>query len=106
MHAARHKACDVCHVHEKVGSDGVRDLPHAGEIDCARIGRRSGCDHFWLHLQRVLSEGVVIDLLCRPIHSVVMNLVKFSRKVRLMAVREMSAVGEVHGQEAISGLED
>ena len=35
MNVARHEARDMSHVDEKVGSDGVCDLPHAGEIDCA-----------------------------------------------------------------------
>ena len=38
MNVARHQACDMSHVHEKVGSDGIRDFPHAGEIDYARVG--------------------------------------------------------------------
>ena len=78
MHAAGDESRDVGHVHEEVGSHGIRYFAHAFEIDDARIGRGSGGDHFGANLLGLAGEGVVVDDLGFAAHAVVVNLVKFS----------------------------
>jgi hypothetical protein len=47
---------------------------------------------------------VVIDLLVFLTHAVGDDFVCFPRKIQMMAVREMSAVGQVHAENRIPGL--
>ena len=97
---------DVGHVDEKVGANGIGDLPHALEIDDPRVGRGAGGDHFWANLGGLAGEGVVVDRLGLTAHAVVGNLVEFAGEIRFVAVGEVAAVGEVHGEDFVAGGED
>ncbi len=93
---------DVRHVDEEKRADRVGDLAQPREIDDARIGGRAGGDHeradfFGLFLQRV-----VIDLLGLFAHAVLRHCVKFAGEIRRMAVGEMAAVGEIHGENLVA----
>ena len=50
-------------------------------------------------------ESIVVDLLRLGADAVVRDLVKFAGEIRRMAVGEMAAVGEIHGEDFVAGLQ-
>ena len=87
--------------------DGVGDFAHAREIDDAGVGGSAGGDHFrgW-NCCGVQGEGVVIDALVLLADAVVGDLEEAAGEVRLVAMGEVAAMGEIHGEDAVAGLED
>ena len=106
VHAGGHEPGDVRHVHEQQRPDAVGDRRHALEIDDPRVGRGAGHDHLRPHLARGRLEGVVVDPLRLAIDAVRVDLVQPAGEVDRRAVGEVAAVGEVHAQDPVAGLED
>ncbi len=104
MLAAGDEPGDVRHVDEQKRADGIGDLAHAREIDDARIGGGAGGDHGRANFLGLFLQGVVIDLLRLRADAVLRDLVKFAGEIRRMAVGEMAAVREVHGENFVAGL--
>ena len=102
MFAARDQAGDVRHVDEKERVDRIGDLPEPRKIKEARISRSAGGDHRRANFLRLFGERVVIDLLGLLIDAVMRYLVKFAGEIRRMPVSEMTAMGEVHRQDAVA----
>ena len=88
----------------KKRADGIGDLAHSREIDDARIGGRAGGDHGRANFLGLFLQRVVIDLLGLRADAVLRDLVKFAGEIRRMAVGEMAAVGEVHGEDFVARL--
>ncbi len=104
MDAACDQAGEVGHVDEKVGTDLVGDLPHAGEIPVARVGATAADDDL-----RLLAHGqglklVVVDDLSIAANLVGDDSVELAREVELVAVGQMAAVGQVKAEKGVAGL--
>ena len=75
------------------------------KVDDARIGAGAGGDHLRLRLHRQLLQRVVVDPLVLLADAVVDDLVELAGEIRRMTVGEVAAVGEVHGQDPVAGIE-
>ena len=100
------QAGDVRDVRQQIGADFAGDLAHALEIDDARIGAGADGDHLRLVLARHLRELIVIDPLVVLAHAVVDDLEELAGEIRLVAVGQMAAVAQVHGEHLVAGLEE
>ena len=105
VQASRHEAGDVRNIGQQICAQFTRDLTHPCKIDDARIGAGAHRNHSWLMSSRHFGELVVIDLLITLANAVMNNLEKFARKIRFVAVSQMPAVGEIHRQHFIAGLQ-
>ena len=102
MRPARHQTGNVRHVDEEQRPDRIGDLPHALEIDETRVSRSTGGDHFRTAFVGQLGQRVIVDHLGLAAHAVVHHVVELARKIRLVPVGEMPAVGEVHGEDPVA----
>jgi hypothetical protein len=105
MNPGRDHAGDVRDVREQQRADFVGDLAHALEINDARIGAGADGDHLRLVFARQRRELVVINPLVPGADAVVDDLEKPAGEIRLVAVREMAAMGQIHRQHLVAGLE-
>ena len=80
----------------------IGDLAQRGKSIDARIGRRAGRDHCRANFFRLFLQRVVIDLLGLFVHAVLRDLIKFAGKIRGMAVGEMTAMRQIHGQDFVA----
>ena len=71
----------------------------------ARIGGGTHGDQRGLQLAGGFFELVVVDALVLRADAVVGDLVETAGEIRLVAVGEVAAVGEVHGEDLVAGLE-
>ena len=105
MNSRRDKPGDVRDVREQIRADFARDFAHAFEVNDTRIGTRAHGDHFWFMLARHLCELVVINLFAVLADAVVDNFEKFAGKIRLVAMRQVPAVRQIHRQHFVAGLQ-
>ena len=92
-------------VREEVGADVVCDVRHPGEVYGARVGAGTDGDHAWFFALGDDGELLVVNAACVLAHAVLGKLVEFSGEIGRVAVREVSAVGEVHSEDFVPGLE-
>ena len=90
---------------KSISADGLRDFGHAREINDARIGARADNDHFRLVFLREAVEFVVVDGFGIFRDAVSDEVVGLAGKIQRMAVSEMAAVGEIHAENGIAGLQ-
>src|SRR5580693_198223 len=77
----------------------------ARPIDDARIGGKSGHDHFWTMLLREPFDLIVVDDAGGGDQAVLNRLEKFTREINLGPVGEVPAMIETHSQNRIAGIE-
>ena len=106
MESGRHQAGNVGDVRQQIGADFAGDFTHALEINDARIRAGAHGDHLRLVFARHGGELVVINPLVVPAHAVVDDLEKFAGEIRLVAMRQMSAVAQIHRQHFVTRLQD
>ena len=97
-----HEPRDMGHVNEEKSTDRVGNFTHALEIDDPRVGGRTGGNHLGTAFLGQSGQGIIIDRPLLAAHPVVDDIVKFTRKIRFVPVREVSAVGEVHGENPVA----
>ena len=105
MFARRNEAGNVRDIHHQQRAYLVRHLTELFKIELARIGACARDDHFWLMLQRQLTHGFIINLLCFLIHAVRNDIEVFARDINRAAVREMPAVREAHAEYRVARFE-
>ncbi len=106
MYARSDEAGDVRHIDEEVSADGVRDCAHAFEIDDTGVSACPSGDHAGFGFESEFREVVVIDALVIRRDAVVDDVEETPGEVGFVSVGEVSPVSEVHGQDAVAGLED
>ena len=102
---ARDQAGDVRHVGDHRRPDALRDLADPREIDDARIRARADHDHLRFVFLCEARQLVVIDALIVLADAVRNDRVELAREIQRMAVREVSAVRQVHPQHRVARLE-
>ena len=105
MHAGRHQPSNVSHVDHEQGADLVGDLAKGGEVDDARIGAGAADDHLRAMAARQLPHLVVVDRLAVAAHVIGHHVVEGAGEVDRQAVREVAAVGKLHGQQRVTRLQ-
>ena len=93
-------------IRQKAGADFAGDLSHALEIDDARIGTGPHRNHLRLVLASHAGQLIVIDPLILFPHAVVHNFEELSREIRLVAMRQVAAVAQIHGEHLIARLQE
>ena len=104
MHARGDEAGDVRDVGEQERAVFLGDLAEAGEVDLAGVGGRADGDHLGLLALGHLLDFVVVDAAVGA-HAVVDDGVELAGEVRGVAVREVTAVRQVHRQDLVAGLD-
>ena len=105
MLAGRDESGDVGHVDHQQRAGTVRDRRHPLEIDDPRIGRGSRDDELGPYVRGLRLERVVVDPLVLPSNAVWVHFVHPSREVDRRAVRQVTAMREVHAEDPIARLE-
>ena len=106
MHASGDQSGEVRHVHQVDGSDLVGDLPHAGEVDDARIGRAAADDELGLLAHGDGLHLVIVEGLGLAGDAVADDAVGLAAEAELVAVGEVAAVGEVESHDGVARLDD
>ena len=94
------------HVDQQQGADRIGNFAETREIQFARVGAAAGDDHFRLVLSGDLRHLVEIDLLGFLAHLISGDVISLAGKIQLVAVREMSAVGEIEAHDGVAGLQN
>ena len=93
------------HVHHEQAARLLGDGAQALKVDDARVGGCTGQQQLGLVLQREAAHLVVVDALVLLADAVGHDVEVLARHVDGRAVRQMAAVGEVHAQNGVAGLE-
>ena len=104
MHAARHQAGDVGHVHHQVGAVAVGDLGQAGKVDGAGVSRRAGHQHLGPGLFDGLFHLVVVDAAVLA-HAIGDEVVVLARHIHRRAVGQVAALGQVHPHDGVAQVQ-
>ena len=102
MEAGGDEAGDVRDVDHEVSADFVGDFREAREVDDARIGGGAGDDQLRLALFSLLLECVVVDALRLLVDTVRHDLEVLAAHVDRAAVRQVTAVREVHAHDRVT----
>ena len=105
MTTGGHEAGDVGDVRQQHRAAVTGDLAHALEINHARICAGAHRDHAGLMLSSHGGELIVINPLILLVNPVMDDLKKFAGEIRRVAVSEVAAMTEIHGQKLVSRLE-
>ncbi len=97
---------DVGDVGEDVGVHAAGDLRHPLEINFPRVGRGTDGDHLRLFAFGLLGQAIVIDMAGFGVHPVVDDIIQFPGEIHRGAMREVPAIGEVHGEDLVARCED
>ena len=100
--ASGDEAGDVRNVDHEVGTDLVGDLCEAREVDDARVGGCAGDNHLRLAFLSLLLERVVVDALRLLVDTVRHDLEVLAAHVDRAAVRQVTAVREVHAHDRVA----
>ena len=106
MRSARHQSRKVRHVDQKQRANFIRNLPHAREIDDARIRASPANNQLRLFFLGKLLQLIVIDRLGFLGHAIRNDLVSLARKIQMMAVREMSAMRQIQAKNRVARLQN
>ncbi len=106
MQANRDEAGNVRHVHDHRRADRFGDGGDAREVDDARVGAGAHHDHLRRVLMREPLEFLVVNPLVVLADAVGDDRVELAGEVQRMAVREMTAMGEVHAEHGVAGIHD
>ena len=105
MLAGGDEAREVSHVDHQQRADRVGDLPEAGEVELARIGRPAGEDQLRAELLGEARQRVHVDARVVVRHAIGDDVVEAAGEVEPHAVGEVAAVVELHAEDAVAGLE-
>ena len=95
----------MSHVDKEVGTYLVGDFTHAGKIELPGVGAAATDDQLGLLANGLLLELVVVDGFGVAAHLIAGDFVEFAREIKLVAVGEVAAVGEVEPEDGVAGGE-
>lgn len=93
------------HVHPKQSIHRPGYLRKSFVAQEQRVGGGATNDHSWTVVPRQLRHMVVVDLCGLAINTVVANREGLSAEMKWRAVAQMAAVRQIHGQDAVSRLQ-
>ena len=99
------QAGDVRHVDPEPGPHLVGNRPHPRPVLDAGIGREAADEQLGFVLQRQALHLVVIDQAGFRVESVGHDLILLAREIGRMAVRQVTALGEVHAHHHVTGAD-
>ncbi len=105
MDAGGHQTRNVGHVHHQIGAHRVGDLPELGKVQGTGIGAGPRQDQLGTAL---LGDGhhlLVVDGLRVVGHTIGDDVEIFARDVHRAAVAQMAAVGQIHAEHRVAGLQ-
>ena len=82
------------------------DLPHPRKIDDSRISAGADSDHLWAVFPSHLGQLIVIDALVLFAHAIMDDLKKSAGEICLVAVSQMPAMAQIHGQHLVAGFQE
>ena len=101
-HLPRDQAREVGHVDHQHRADFVGDLAHPGVIDVARIGAEAGQEDQRPDLDRLPLDDVVVEQVGLAVDRVAVRLEHLARRIEPIAVRQVSARGQVQAEQALA----
>jgi hypothetical protein len=105
VQAGGHQPGEVRHVDDEQGADLVGDLPEAGEVELARVGRPAGQDDLRAALAGDARHLVHVDPIGLGRDLVGGDVVQPARHVELHAVGQVAAVGQREPHDRLAGLQ-
>ena len=106
MQPGRHQPGDVRHIHHKRRAHALGDLRAAGKVIAARVGGGAHDDHLGAVRARQFRHGIVVDELRLAVHAVGDEVEPSAGKVDAQAVRQVTAVAELHAQGGVAGFHE
>ena len=105
MQAGRHQTGDMGHIHHEQGINFIGDPSEPGKIDDPRIGAGPGHNHF-----RFFGKGDALNLFhINPagffFYAIGDEVIKLTGKIDAAAVGQMAAMGQIHAQHLVAGLQ-
>src|SRR5579872_7611394 len=105
MGAARDQSREMRHIDQEECADFIRNLPHASKVDDARVRAAAADDQLRTMLLSQFFQRVVVDRLSFLRDSIWNDLVCFAGKIQMMAVGEVSAMGQIQSENRIARLQ-
>ena len=105
MVAGGYQSRDVGHVHHQQCAAGVGDFPQEIEADFPAVGGRASHDELGANLQRQRLHLVIVDIAGFLVHAVGDEVVQLAGEIDRGSVGQMPAVGQVHPQHCVAGLQ-
>ncbi len=102
MKPCGYKPRNVRHIHHEYRAHLVGYFTEPGKIDCSRISAGAGDNQLGLALVSGFSQLIVIYPAIRPAHAVRNDIEIVARNVDGTAVRQMSAVREIHAEYCVA----
>ena len=102
--AGGHKTGDVGHIYHQVSPHGIGHLAELGKVDDAGIGGGTGHDQFGPAGLGGFQEAVIVDALRFIVQAIRDYMEILSRNIHRAAVGQVSAMGQIHAQNGITGL--
>src|SRR5258708_5337574 len=102
MRAACYQSGKMRHVDQEKCANLICNLPHASEVDDARIGAAAADDQLGAFLLRQFLQRVVVNGFGFFGYAVRHDLVSLPGKVKVMAVREMTAMRQGQSQDRVA----
>ncbi len=106
VYACSDEAGDMGDIGEEEGADFVGDLAEFSEVDDAGVSGVAAEDHFGFEFEGFSADGVEVDGFGVGVEFVVCGLVEDGGGIEFHAVREVSAGGEVEGDELVTGVHE
>ncbi len=104
MKARGDEARKVGHIHHEQRADGVGNFAQALEVENARVGAGAGANQFGFVFVGEFFNDVVINALGLRVHAVGHDVEEAAGEIDFVAVGEVSAVVEAHGEHGVAGF--
>ncbi len=105
VHTCRHEPRDVRDVRQEDRVYLIGNLPEAPEVDRARVGAGAADDDLRPHLERTLTDLIVVELIGLLGEAVEVRVVELAAEVHAVAVSEVAAMLELHREDLVARLE-
>ncbi len=105
VHARHNEARDMRDIGHEARLDAPGDLRESLPVDDARVGRGASDDQLRPVLLRQRGDSVVIEEFGLRIHAVVHEVVELAREADRAAVRQVTALAQLHAHHRVAGLE-
>ena len=97
---------DVGHVHHEIGLHLPGDLGKLRKFEGPGVGAGAGDDHPGAVFPGQFPHHGEVHLFALAIHTVSHRLIEAAGKIHRGSMAQMTAVGQVHAQDSVPGLED
>ena len=92
---------DVCDIGQQVSTDFAGDFTHPLKVNDPRVGRCTDSNHLRLLGACGCGDRIIIDQAILDVDTVIDDIMVDAAEVHWVAVCEVAAVGEIHGENLV-----